>query len=187
MTDPFSIFQIEPTFELDLDELGKRHRDLSRALHPDRYSGRPAAERRAALNRAIEVNEAFRRLRDPARRAEALLARLGASLGEGTEPPASPEFLMTMMEHRETLRELARSKDKAQLTALCGVVERERERVLSELGAGFAEALGSRSESAPTDATRGEAGTAHLRALLGELRYFRRFFDEAEAVQDELG
>jgi molecular chaperone HscB len=183
VTDPFDIFQIEPAFALDLSELGKRHRDLSRALHPDRYAGRPATERRAALNRAIEVNEAWRVLRDPVRRAEVLLERLGTSLEEGTEPPAPPEFLMTMMEHRESLREAARSRDKAKIDALCGEVERERERVLARLSHGFAAALhsGAGHESAPSP------DGAHLRPLLGELRYFRRFFDEAEAVLDDLG
>jgi molecular chaperone HscB len=180
VTDPFDIFQIEPAFALDLTELGKRHRDLSRALHPDRYAGRPATERRAALNRAIEVNEAWRVLRDPVRRAEALLARLGTSLEEGTEPPAPPEFLMTMMEHRETLREAGRSRNKAQVDALCGEVERERERVLGQLNSGFTAALHPGSAGAPS------RDGSHLRPLLGELRYFRRFFDEAEAVLDDL-
>jgi molecular chaperone HscB len=151
-------------------------------LHPDRYAGRPATERREALNRAIEVNEAWRVLRDPVRRAEALLVRLGTALEEGTEPPAPPEFLMTMMEHRESLREAGRSRNKAQVDALCGEVERERERVLAQLSRGFTEALHGDAAGAGAAPRNG----SHLRPLLGELRYFRRFFDEAEAVLDDL-
>ena len=52
----------------------KTHRELSRALHPDGTSSAGASERRAALSKAVEVNEAWRIVRDPIRRAEALLA-----------------------------------------------------------------------------------------------------------------
>src|SRR5690606_32621777 len=77
VTDPFTILGIEPRFRLDLERVGARHRELSRALHPDRYVDRPANERRLALSRAIEVNQAFGIVRDPVRRALALLARHG--------------------------------------------------------------------------------------------------------------
>ena len=58
--DPFETLGVEPRFDLDLTALEKRHRELSGALHPDRYTGRPASERRMALDRAIKVNEAWR-------------------------------------------------------------------------------------------------------------------------------
>ncbi len=180
MNDPFDIFQIEPAFELDLNALGKRHREISSALHPDRYAGRPAAERRSALGRAIEVNEAWRVLKDPVRRSEALFARLGLPVGEGTEPPADPELLMEMMERREKLRELGRAGDAAGVEALCETVEVDRKRSLGALGAGFAKALAAQAEDS-------NGGLEGLRAHFGELRYYRRFFDEAEAILDEIG
>lgn len=175
LSDPFDIFQIEPAFSLDLGDLEKRQRDLSRALHPDRHAGKPAHERRQALGRAIEVNAAFRVLKDPVRRAEALMLRLGEPMGEGTEPPADPEFLMEMMERRETLRELARSRDKDGIAALCKQVDEDRARVLESLEKSFAAALGEGS------------GLGGARLSLGKLRYLRRFFDEANAALDDLG
>ena len=63
MTDPFELLGIPARYDLDLDELATRQRDLSRALHPDRYAGRGASERRQALGKAIEVNEAARLLK----------------------------------------------------------------------------------------------------------------------------
>jgi molecular chaperone HscB len=88
--NPFEALGVEPSFALDLAILEQRHRELSRALHPDRHAASGAGERRMALGRAIEVNEAYRILKDPVRRAEALLAQRGVATGEGKEPPHQP-------------------------------------------------------------------------------------------------
>src|SRR3954447_26645826 len=98
MADPFKTLGVEARFDLDRPALEQRHRELSKALHPDRYVGAPAAERRMSLSRAIDVNEAFRVLKDPIRRAEALLRRAGAAVGETSEPKPAPALLMEMME-----------------------------------------------------------------------------------------
>lgn len=172
MNDPFEVFQIEPRFDLELDALGQRHRDLSRALHPDRYGGRPAAERRQALNRAIEVNEAWRVLRDPLRRAEALLRRLGVVVSEESQPPADPEFLMEMMERREKLRELGKRGDQAGIAELAKAVRADEQEVFGLLAKGL-------------EAARAGAAPEGLTPLLAKLRYFRRFFDEVDALASD--
>src|SRR5262245_26389949 len=127
MVDPFDILGIAPTFDVDLAALEKRYRDLSRVLHPDKYVGAPPAERRSALGKAAEVNEAWRLVRDPIKRAEALFRRSGVELREGAEPKADPEFLMEMMEQRETLSE-ARAKGDTRAAARLGDAIREREK-----------------------------------------------------------
>ena len=98
MVDPFDILGIAPTFDVDLAVLEQRYRDLSRVLHPDKHVGSGPSERRLALGKAVEVNEAWRLLRDPLRRAEALFRRAGVDIREGTEPKADPAFLMEMMD-----------------------------------------------------------------------------------------
>jgi molecular chaperone HscB len=164
--DPFDTLGVEPRFDLDLAALEDRHRALSGALHPDRYSGRPAAERRMALDRAIEVNTAWRALRDPVKRAEALFQRAGIEVGELAEPKPTPDLLMEMMEVRE---ELADAKSDPARLAKLGERMREREKAtLAKLAAGLA-----------------AGGDAHAYVpLLGELRYLRRVFDELEAAEE---
>jgi len=49
MMDPFETLGLAPKFDVDLKAAESRHRELSRALHPDRYVKAPAAERRMAL------------------------------------------------------------------------------------------------------------------------------------------
>lgn len=173
MSDPFDTLGVEARFDLDDKALEKRHRDLSKALHPDRYVGRPAAERRLALDKAIAVNAAWRALRDPVKRAETLLARLGVATGELVEPKPSPALLMEMMEVREELSEAHREGDRDRIG---GVADRMREReanVLLRLREGFAAA----GESAAASA---------LVPLVGELRYVKRFFEELDAIEERL-
>jgi molecular chaperone HscB len=170
--DPFELLGLAARYDLDLAELEARHRELVRALHPDRFRGRSASERRQALGKAIEVNEALRALKDPVRRAEALLERRGVAIGEGSEPPADPEFLLEVMEFREALRDAQKCGDAQRVEVLCEDVKRRQEQAERE----FTKGLGA-TDRAP--ATR-------LVALLGELRYYRRFFAEAHAILDEL-
>lgn len=174
MNDPFDILGVEPRFDLDLRELDQRHRDVSRALHPDRYTGAPPAERRMALGRAIEANEAVRLLRDPIRRAEALLKRTGAAVGETGEPKASPALLMEMMESREELSEAAKKKDLARVKKLGEAMTAREAATLAALGAAFGSSL------LPTQST------AAVLPLLGELRYLKRFLDEVSAIEEDL-
>jgi molecular chaperone HscB len=169
--DPFEALGVEPVFGLDLGLLEQRHRDLSRTLHPDRHAASGAAERRRALGHAIEVNEAFRALKDPVRRAQALLARRGVQSGEGKEPPASPALLMQVMERREALAEIRSSRDAVALARLIAEVRLEETRVQAALATQFA---------APS------LNTAEILKTIGELRYYRRFLEEAQTIADEL-
>ncbi|MFT3775546.1 MAG: Fe-S protein assembly co-chaperone HscB [Minicystis sp.] len=174
MNDPFDTLGIAPRFDLDLAAIELRHRELSKALHPDRYAGAPAAERRLALSRAIDVNEAFRVVKDPVRRAEALLRRAGAAVGETSEPKASPMLLMEMMEAREELAEAGRAKDLARVGKLAEAMAAREAEILKRMGAAFDTAGGDPKKN------------AEILPVLGELRYIRRFLDEVSAIEEEL-
>jgi len=167
--DPFSILGIPCAFDVDLPVVEKTHRELSRTLHPDRYVGAGASERRGALEKAVEVNEAWRIVRDPIRRAEAMLRLRGVAIGEAAEPAADPEFLMEMMEQREALAEARSARDLAGVRRMATLVE-------------------ARSRDAERDMARGFAGdeTVSLIGKLAELRFYRRFLDEVSAIEDEL-
>jgi len=174
MNDPFQTLGVPARFDLDAEELAQRHRDLSRALHPDKFAGAGAQERRLSLSRAIEVNEAFRALKDPIKRAEALLRLGGVPVGETAEPKPSQALLMDMMERREELGDARRAKDLGAVQRLAAVMKQQEGRVLDEIRKGFADA---------------DLGQKELRAILphlGELRYVRRFLDEVSDIEEEL-
>jgi molecular chaperone HscB len=171
MLDPFDTLGIAPTFDIDVRAVEKRYRDLSRVLHPDRHVGASPAERRMSLGKAVEVNEAWRLVRDPIRRAEALLRRRGVELKEGTEPKADPEFLMEMMEQREALSEARAKSDLPSVHALAARIRSRESEVLGRLARGFEESSSSE-------------GLAKLVPLVGELRYYRRFLDEVSSIEE---
>jgi molecular chaperone HscB len=170
-SSPFEVLGVPLLFALDEQELERRHRDLSKALHPDRYAGRPSSERREALSRAITVNEAFRRLRDPISRAEALLAQLGSDPSETNQPKPEPALLMQVMEQRETLSAARRSGDRDRVESIAKQAETGIEDATERMADAFSE------EPIPVE---------RVLKLLGELRYLRRLKEEAGAALDEL-
>jgi molecular chaperone HscB len=170
--DPFATLGAPRRFDLDLAALEKTHRELSRALHPDKFAQAGASERRAALEKAASVNEAWRIVRDPIRRAEALFSVAGFKVGETNEPKPKPEFLMEVMDDREALSEARAAKDIAKVSEL-GQAMRERAKATeAQLAGAFFEVAD-------------EVTLAKLLPLLGELRFYARFLDEVSAIEEE--
>jgi len=168
---PFEVLGVPVLFALDESELEKRHRDLSKALHPDRYAGRPSSERREALSRAISINEAFRKLRDPISRAEALLVQLGREVTETNQPAPPPALLMQVMEQREALLLARRAGDRAVVESIAAHASGRAEEAGERMADAFSE------DPIPVE---------QVLQLLGELRYLRRLKQEAGAALDEL-
>ena len=158
--NPFSVLGIEPRFDLDLSAVEKQYLQLARALHPDRYVGCGPSERRAALEKALEVNEAWRTVRDPVRRAEALFRLRGVSSGDGHEPPTDPLFLMEMLEEQERIQE---SRNAALFQRAADSLAQRKVGIEAALACGFADS---------------GADLFPLLATLGSLRYVERLASE---------
>lgn len=135
----FELFGLAPAFALDVDLLQSRYRDLQARHHPDRYAAGTARERREALEAATRINEAYRTLRDPRRRARYLLTLAGIDFDEERDTLADPEFLMRQLELRESLDEAQQADDPlAALDAFQGRLLREREAVLGRFAQHYA-------------------------------------------------
>ncbi len=105
-TDYFSFFGLPPKLQIDLAELEKRFHQLSWKLHPDNFVRASEYERNLSLDRASELNDAYRTLRDPIRRVEYLLAQNGMRKEGETKQQAPPELLEEVFELNESLDEL---------------------------------------------------------------------------------
>ncbi len=79
--DYFSFLGMPRKLNLDLGQLDRQFRALSRQFHPDYFYNAPLAERRASLERSSYLNDAYRTLKDPISRLEYLLEREGLAAG----------------------------------------------------------------------------------------------------------
>ena len=148
--DPFEILGLKRSFSLDTHPLDVAWRELSRKVHPDRFSGRPAVERRMSLQWTANINEARRILRDPRTRAH-YLAMGTPEPGEDRKIALSPDFLEEMFE----LQMEARMEPEACRPE----IEARAQRIWDEISAIFA-----KWES-------GEGSLEAIETLLAQLRY----------------
>src|SRR4051812_30048968 len=75
--DAFAVLGVPARYAVDVADLEGRYKELSRKVHPDRFAKDDPRARRASLERTVQLNEAWRTLRDPVRRAEYLLKLSG--------------------------------------------------------------------------------------------------------------
>jgi molecular chaperone HscB len=126
----FELFDMLPRFALDRATLDARWKALQATAHPDRFAAQGAPARRAAMQWAVRINEAYQRLKDPLKRA-AYLCRLNGVSVDGRDNQQVPaSFLMQQMQWREAL-EAAHSEMEVQ--ALAEQVEATRRIMLGEL------------------------------------------------------
>jgi molecular chaperone HscB len=167
--DPFATLGIARSYDLDLLALEKSYRQISRALHPDRHLSTTPGEKREALAKSVEINEAWRIVRDPIQRAEALLSLGGVVLGEGSDSMRDLEFLEEILEQREALSDARRARDRGAVRTLAETVRARSTAAERELATGLATGM-----------------TDPLVGTLGRMKFYRRFLDEVSAIEDEI-
>jgi molecular chaperone HscB len=182
--DYFHVLGIERAFAIDLGDLEKRYKETTKILHPDRFARADARARRASLERSVQLNEAWRTLKEPVRRAEYLLSLHGidigeravadraGSSGEHSTLPVPQVLLMEVMELREALAEAQASNDVREIEALIAKVRGRLDTTMDDVARGF-------TISPPELAT--------IAARLVTVRYYRRFLDEAASALEGAG
>jgi len=121
--DPFAVFGMTPTLEVDRTWLEARYLELSRESHPDHHRGEAGSDDLAVLTRSADVNEAYRRLRDPWQRTEDLL-EVEAPGALSANKTLAPDFLAEALELAERVAAARGSTDAEALRAeLVGRVE----------------------------------------------------------------
>lgn len=124
----FALFDLQPTFRIDLDQLARRYRELLRQTHPDRFAHAGEREQRVALERSALLNDAYQTLKTPSARARYLLAM------KGHESPLEvtvqdPQFLMQQMQCRDELETLSDTADHAGLERFKTRLKQEQEQL----------------------------------------------------------
>ena len=102
-SNDFELFATEACFALDASVLDRRWLTLQAEVHPDRFVTQGAAAQRVAMQWAVRVNEAYRRLKNPLKRAAYLCHLNGAAIDAESNTSMPTGFLMQQMEWREAL------------------------------------------------------------------------------------
>ncbi len=109
----YDFFGIDRKLTLDSDTLQKRFYELSRQWHPDRFGRKSAQEQADALETTAVLNDGYRTLRDPVKRAEYLLTEEGFPIGEQRSKDVPPELLEEVFELNMMLEELKAGEESA--------------------------------------------------------------------------
>ena len=174
--DLFAVLGLPARYAVDLGAAEAAYKDLSRQVHPDRYATADPRARRASLARTVQLNLAWRTIKDPVRRAEYLLTRAGIDIGgkqptpggeekRTTEVGAPPAFLLEILELNDELAAAKRAGDSVKVAFMA---EEMRARASDSMKT-IAALLGSGVRAQLEEAAR----------ELVALRYYQRFIDEA--------
>ena len=116
----FTTFDLPTAFAIDVVLLAVRYRDLQAAVHPDRFVNATDAEKRTAMSRAAEVNDAYATLKDPVRRALHLLSLRGIDALNEKNTTMPMDFLLEQVEWREALADAHLKEDSDRLDEMSG-------------------------------------------------------------------
>jgi len=161
--DKFALLGAPPGFD-EPAGLDDKFRALSRKLHPDRFVRASSQERRFSLEQTTLLNDAYRTLKDPVRRATHLLELRGVS----GEIKMSPDFLEETLDDREKLD--AAKESGRPLEALAQGVREKRDRTLAEA----------------RQLVNGGADLSKAAELLARMKYYARYLDEVEGRSAEI-
>lgn len=174
--DYFEFFGLERDLAIDLDHLQKQFYALSRLLHPDRYTRRSEQEKHYSLQASSILNDAYRVLRDPIRRAEYVLKEAGFEIGHQRNKDVPPELLEEVFELNMALDELKMGD-----TEVLPQLDEMRRRFMDMLGASDVE-LDTlfRSHDAQFDVDSRREVLAGIRSILNRRRYIGNLVSEVD-------
>jgi molecular chaperone HscB len=172
VTDYYQLLGIPRSLNLSLDELQKRYYALSRELHPDRFMQKPEAERQLALDMSSALNDAYRTLKDPIKRAQYLLGLEGFDIGEQRSKDVPPELLEEVFELNMALEEMRGGDDSARPQ-------------LEQAEKNFASMLAASDQELGTlfvkyDASQSRDVLAEIRNVLNRRKYIQNLVSEVE-------
>ncbi len=153
---------------VDAETLQKRFYELSRQWHPDRFSRKSASEQAEALDATSILNDGYRTLRNPVKRAEYLLKEEGFPIGEQRSKDVPPELLEEVFELNMMLEELRGGDDEAR-----GQLEKARGNFagLQSDVDGQLESLFAKYDAAAPESDTAKQALQEIRGLLNRRRY----------------
>jgi len=128
----FELFKVPVKFEVDLQQLADRYKQLQRKLHPDLFVQKSPKEQVFSADQSSGLNHAYNVLKTPHLRAEYLLQLQGIDVSETMGTIFDQDLLMEIMEIREEIEDL--DKDSPDLRSIAKSNRQKMEIIAKELG-----------------------------------------------------
>jgi molecular chaperone HscB len=164
----YDFFEIPHHLSLDLKDLEERFYALSRKWHPDRFARASEADRQDALDASAILNDGYRTLKDPVKRAGYLLKEQGFDIGEQQSKDVPPELLEEVFELNMALEE----SDAEAIAKARATFEAMQREIDEELGAKYLEYDGKESREV----------LGEIRGLLNRRRYVENLVQKTENI-----
>jgi molecular chaperone HscB len=173
----FDFFGLERKLSIDEAHLQKRFYELSKEWHPDRWSRKSAQEQAQALEATAILNDGYRTLRDPVKRAEYLLTEEGFPIGEQRSKDVPPELLEEVFELNMALEELRGGEESArpQLEAAKDTFLGMRGEIDRELTTLFA-----KYDAAESESETAKQALHDIRGVLNRRRYIENLLRDVD-------
>jgi molecular chaperone HscB len=182
--DYYEFFGLQRRLVVDPTALQRRFYELSRQWHPDRFSRRPIEEQNEALEATSILNDGYRTLRDPVKRAMYVLAQEGVPIGEQRSKNVPPELLEEVFELNMMLEEM-RSGDDSQRQELEKAGKHFLE-MRDEID-GHLEGLFQRYDAAAPESESAKQSLQEIRNALNRRRYIENLVRDVDrALNPEL-
>jgi molecular chaperone HscB len=162
---------------VDGEALQKRFYELSREWHPDRFGRKSADEQAQALEATAILNDGYRTLRDPVRRAEYLLKEEGFPIGEQRGKDVPPELLEEVFELNMMLEEVKGGDESARPQ-----LEAAKESFLgfqAEIDSNL-EKLFAKYDAAEPQSETAKQALAEIRGTLNRRRYIENLIRDVD-------
>ena len=131
----FQLFGLPASYRIDGALLGQHYHALQEQVHPDKFSHLSEAERRASMQWAMRVNEAYQTLSSSVMRARYLLSLHGVDTHDEINTTMPTEFLMEQMEWREAIEEARQAQNAVELGKLEIRLQHEKHNLEAQLAA----------------------------------------------------
>jgi molecular chaperone HscB len=181
-TDYFTFFQLPRRFNIDTAQLETQFYDLSRKFHPDFFFNAGESERQYSMDRSSKLNDAYRTLKDPLKRARYLLELEGVKIGQSKAPQDLLAEVFELNEEMEELRAAKRKHADHEVEQLKRRIQ-EMEDLLKgrndELNRGLREAFDKWDTLSPASANRRPV-LDEVNELLMNMSYINNLIDDIE-------
>ena len=169
----FQLFNIEASFDVDIQQLSSSYQTLQKTVHPDKFAHASDQEQRIAVQKSAHINDAYQTLKNPLQRAKYMLVQRGVEMPNEQHSFQDTSFLMRQMELREMLEDVRHAGD-------IDAALLEVQRVLSTEYLQLSQIM--RTQISENNAASNSAACDNLR----KLKFYQKLNVEVDRLEDSL-